>query len=437
MAMIHARFLMRLGLGAALCLAPLGAGCGDDGEPAQTPIPEDFVLPEPASLTYDAAKTPRGVLPASPTEVSALADALSPPLALQGDDTGEEGILYAAVLGGYYLMKAQRPDGGFGYQHDLEEGTWADEDQIHRQCGSTYTQAYLAEHTGRLDFSVSTEWALRYLTTMLEPQTDGSMKLVDLGGTALLLLSVTSHAKHTGDTSRDELIEQLGRYILNRLDLDGKFRLGGSLQWAQASLALWKLYDYTQDVRYLDALENAGRYLSEHPDLTYEATDEGYLMSLWVAEPLTELYEERPLPWIPAYLFRLTDPIIEAQYTTENTDDLDALGSYICEEVDGDPTWRTALRLEGVVDAAKLARLLGDDDRYERYRQSTLWALYYLQGIQLRSDRTRGAADPALVVGAWPLSGQSDTLRADVTHHTANTLLKAALIFELERFERE
>jgi len=60
-------------------------------------------------------------------------------------------------------------------------------------------------------------------------------------------------------------------------------------------------------------------FLKEHPDLTYEASDQGYLMSLWVAEPLVYLHGERPLGWIPEYLFGLTDPIVASQYLPENS----------------------------------------------------------------------------------------------------------------------
>ena len=402
-------------------------GCNDDLTSLR-----DFVLEEPAFRIYDESAVPRGDGPDAYATVGEAADALTPPLALAGSDTGEEGIVYAAVLGGYYLMKVQRPDGGFGYQYDYRKGTWADEDEIHRQCGSTFTQAMLAELTGRPEFALSTEWALRWITPQMTPQADGSMMLVDLGGTALVLLSLTSHARNTGDASRDGLIDQLGQFLLGSIAAGGVFTRGGSLQWGQSVQALGQLYDYTGEVRYLDALESTGHYLFLHPERSYEATDEGYLMSLWVADPLLKLYAQRPLAWIPEYLFRLTDPIVAAQHLPENTGALETLGHYVCEEAGSQATWRTALRLEGVTDGYRLARLLGDTVRVEAYRESILFALYALQKLQLRVGDTRGALDPILVEGAWPLDPDSRTLRADVTHHTANTLLKGALYLELE-----
>jgi len=390
-----------------------------------------FVLEEPPWRVYDASRTPRGQWPAGADTVAEAADALTPPLALEGTDTGEDGILYAAALGGYYLIKVQRPDGGFGYQYDYRTGRWADEDEIHRQCGSTFTQAWLAELTGRPEFSLSTEWALRWLTSQVT-ELGGSAMLTDLGGTALVLLSLTSHAKHLGDASRDGLIDRLGQYLLDSIAEGGVFTRGGSLQWGQSLQALGRLYDYTGDARYLDAMEATSHWLFLHPERSYEATGEGYLMSLWVGDPLVRLYSHRPLSWIPEYLFRLTDAIVDRQHLPHNTGELDRLGHYICEEAGGDPTWRTALRLEGVADAVALARLLGDEARLARYRESVRFAVYALQKLQLRAGDTRGAVDPTLVEGAWPLSPDSRTLRADVTHHTANTLLKAALYLEFE-----
>jgi hypothetical protein len=408
------------------------SGCGEDLKSLR-----NFVLEEPIFRVYDATRLPRGQGAEEYATIAEAADALTPPLPLTGSDTGEDGIIYAAALGGYYLMKVQRPDGGFGYQYDLRTGTWADEDEIHRQCGSTFTQAMLAELTGRPGFSLSTEWALRWLTSQVTQQADGSAMLADLGGTALVLLSLTSHARQIGDTSRDALIDQLGQYLLNSIGEGGVFTRGGALQWGQALQALGRLLDHTGDDRYLEAMESTANWLFLHPERSYEATGEGYLMSLWVADPLLRLYARRPLDWIPEYLFRLTDPIVAAQHLPHNTGDLEKLGHYICPEAGGDATWRTALRLEGVVDGYRLAVRLGDDARSRAYRESTLFALYALQKLQLRVGDTRGAVDPILVEGAWPQTPDGRTLRADVTHHTANTLLKAALYLELEGIGRE
>ncbi len=394
----------------------------------------DFVLEEPPWRVYDASRVPGYEWPTQHATLARAADALTPPLALAGSDTGEDGIVYAAALGGYYLIKVQRPDGGFGYQYDYRTGLWADEDEIHRQCGSAFTQAMLAELTGRPEFSLSTEWALRWLTSQVTELGDSAV-LTDLGGTALVLLSLTSHAKHLGDISRDALIDRLGQYLLDSIAEGGVFTRGGSLQWGQSLQALGRLFDYTGDARYLDAMEATGYWLYQHPERSYEATDEGYLMSLWVGDPLVRLYAHRPLAWIPEYLFRITDAIVARQYLPHNTGDLDRLGHYICEEAGEGPTWRTALRLEGVADAVALARLTGDQDRLARYRESVRFAVYALQKLQLRVGDTRGAVDPILVEGAWPLSPDSRTLRADVTHHTANTLLKAALYLEFEGIE--
>ncbi|MBU1068700.1 hypothetical protein KJ975_03945 [Myxococcota bacterium] len=415
-----------------LLLLVITVGCSEDLTSLR-----NFVLEEPAFCTYDSSRLPRGQWPAEYATITEAADALTPPLSLSGPDTGEDGIIYAAALGGYYLMKVQRSDGGFGYQYDLRTGTWADDDEIHRQCGSTFTQAMLAELTGRPEFSLSTEWALRWITPQVTQQADGSASLADLGGTALLLLSLTSHAQQTGDSSRDGLIDQLGLYLLRSIGEGGLFTRGGALQWGQALQALGRLHEITGDVRYLDAMESTGYWLYLHPERSYEATDEGYLMSLWVADPLLRLYAQRPLEWIPEYLFRLTDPIVASQHLPHNTGDLEKLGHYVCPEAGGGATWRTALRLEGVVDGYRLAVLRGDTERALTYRESTLFALYALQKLQLRAGDTRGAVDPVLVEGAWPQTPDGRTLRADVTHHTANTLLKAALYLELEGIERE
>ncbi len=404
------------------------AGCGEEEEAAP------FVLPPPTPAVYDDTSAPRAALPEGTT--LADADALTAPLALEGSDTGEEGIFYAAALGGYYLIRVQQADGSFGYQYNFKEDAWADDNSVYRQAGTTYTQAWLATLTGRVEFSISTEWALRWLTAQMTSDGAGGMKLLDIGGTGLVLLSLTEHAAYTGDTSRDDLIRASGEYLLARVAEDGRFTESVPLQWGQAMQALWRLYVYLGDVRYLDALERAGRYIYDHPEVQGEE-EEGYILTLWINEPLTDLYSVRPSPWITELVFGLTDYIVAHQYTADNTDERAWVGSYIMPESGNKGTWRTALRLEGVIDAVRLAQLSGDEERLARYTESTLLAVYYLQSIQLRTGRTRGAKRPELVEGAFPFSGTDSTLRIDVTHHTANTLIKVVKYLDLEDYPGE
>lgn len=404
--------------------------CGDEASSAV----EDFVLPEREHATYDDSALPRAELPEDAS--LALADTLTPPLQLQGEDTGDAGIFYAAALGGYHLIKIQQPDGAFGYQYDHRADRWAEDNSFYRQAGTTYTQAWLATLTERPEFTLSTEWALRSLSQQLTAEPDGSMKMLDIGGTGLLMLSMTEHATYTGDTRYDDTLRACGEYLLKRVADDGRFTESVPLQWGQAMQALWRLYVYFDDARYLDALERAGRYLYEHPELSGEE-DEYYILTLWINEPLTWLYTERPNAWITDLVFRLTDFIVARQYTPENAEAVGWIGSYIMPEADNEPSWRAALRLEGVIDALRLAQLSGDAERVERYTESTLLATHYLLGLQLRAGDTRGAARPELVTGAFPFDAESPQLRIDVTHHIANTLIKVVSYLKLEDFPGE
>lgn len=379
----------------------------------------------PAVSHYTGDELPRGVVPDD--------GVVELPIPQQGADTGQDGIIYAAVLGGYYLMRVQLPEGRFNYQYNLEDDTWSEDDNIHRQCGSTITQAFLLRATGREDFRLSTRHALDYLFSRVEAQEDGSLELSGMGATALLTIATSIYNLHSGDDEYVDELELLGQNLLQYLDLEtGEFLKTDSIFLApgQLLMALEHLHAATGDDKYLDALERAAQWTVANPD----AHGWGSYFGLWANEPLTYLYALRPDPAYAEGVFASADPIVAVQHVPGESKEKSWEGGYAQSAETERPNWATCLQLEAVIDAYRMALLAGDEERQATYAQSAQWAAGYLMRLQFRAGETDDHADPGLLLGAVPFSFGSKYVRVDVTHHVVNTLVKTAEYLDLEDF---
>ena len=213
---------------------------------------------------------------------------------------------------------------------------------------------------------------------------------------------------------------------------------GSRLTWQQLHKALWELYDYTGDVRYLDGLEATGKWHSENRDLTGDAEpfQYPYLYGLWAAEPLVELYELRPNDWIPELVFSVGDEVIEKQWTPSNvdTDSEQWLGGYWANppNEDGPPNWNHTIKLEAAIDCWRMADAVGDTDRSRLYRRSAIIGVQHMQAWQFRDGDTAGWDSESLAIGGMPLYDDDPSIRIDIPAHGGVAMMKVAKYLELE-----
>ena len=418
------RSLMMLFVGFTLAL---GACKKDEEDPRVsddgTPLTADFTGDElPRATDID------GVEPAD-AEL---------PIAVEGADDGSPGIVYSAVLGGYYIMRIQFPEGNFHYEYHLETDSWADDDSIFRQCGGTITQGWLYRVTGREEFRISARRGLDYLHGRLMDAGDG-MKGLPSGGTpnmgasSLLTIATSVYALNTDDDTFDENLDALGAFLLTFTDPEtGEFLKTDPyfLAPGQLLMAFQHLHAATGDEIYLDKLEQSVRWAIDNPDVH----EWDPYFGLWANEPLTYLYVQRPDQAFADAAFAMADPIIDTQLVPgEHNKQARYDGGFPLKE-GNTPGWSSGLRLEAVIDAYRLAVLVDDKERMQRYRQSALWATAFLLRLQYRAGETDDHPDPELLVGSWPFAFTHEVIRVDLTHHIANTLIKTAEYLELEDF---
>lgn len=395
--------------------------CGDDPKPDIAMEPPHSEFPD----EEDETVSPRVDLPPK-----AEWDSVTMPMDIIGGDNGDESFTYSAVLAGYYLIKVQLPDGDFNYEYDAESDTFSDGNLIHRQAGTTLTQTWLYRVTERDEFQLSTDRALGFLLDTSVVMEGGTQrKLHDLGASSILAIILSYHLIYTGDEQWREPLEQVLAFLLSQVAEDGSFPVAYELQYGQLLQAMWYAYAATGEEKYLDTLELSANYLNDHPEI------HGYsrYFALWGNEPLTELYRLRPADWIPELVFAMTDPLIAEQHTPDNTSRSEWWGGYKGDTGDL-PRWNSALRLETIVDAYRLAVWSGDEMRAATYRESSIAGTHFMLRLQLRKGETDSFPKPEFCEGAVPHSFGNNTLRIDWAHHHANAVIKVVEYLDLEDF---
>jgi hypothetical protein len=353
------------------------------------------------------------------------------PLLETATDAGAPGIVATAAMCGYYQMRMADADVGFHYEYDPVADTYNEADNVHRKAVTVFSLTWLYRFTGRDEFRLNVERGLQHLVAATTEQEDGSLRLSDLGGTSLLIMAMSQHVKLTGTTAWDDTLQRLGTHLLSMIEPDGSFNEGGALSYAQAHLALWRIYDTTGDERYLDTLETVARFFYAHRD------DDAWLSSkhlygLWAHEPLTELYGVRPDAWMPEFVFEVADAVKAGQFTPVDDVDPSWVGGF--RESETMPTWRTILKLEGTIDAYRMADWAGDVGRAAAYRKSALIAVQFLQNLQFRAGDTGAHPHPELALGGTPFGFDDPTVRIEVPGHMVNAILKVVAYLDLEDY---
>ncbi|MEM6990696.1 MAG: hypothetical protein AAF721_09370 [Myxococcota bacterium] len=387
-----------------------------------------WTIDDPPRVAFTDETLPRMEVPA---DESTWVDA-EKPLPEMGEDTNEEGILYSAHLMGHYQMRMLSEAEGFHYEYDPTNDSFNETTSVHRKVVSTFSLTWLYKATLRDEYRFAVEHMLRFLEEDADEQEDGSLKLRDLGATAMFAMALTHHAKFAQTSEWDETIDKVGAHVLSLVNEDGSLNNGSPLYYAQAHLGIWRLYDYTQDPIYLDTLEKVGKFHYDNRNDS-EYLDSVHLYGLWAHEPLTELYMLRPADWITEFVFDNADKVLEGQYTPDDEDvDPKLIGSF--RESDDERRWRVILKLEGTIDAYRLAVEVGDEERIEAYRKSSLLAVEFLQEFQYRKGDTDDWPAPGRAIGGTPYGFDNPIVRIEVPGHEVNGFVKVVEYMGLEDY---
>ncbi|MEX2236060.1 MAG: hypothetical protein WEB00_00800 [Dehalococcoidia bacterium] len=126
-----------------------------------------------------------------------------------------------------WLIAGQRGDGSYVYEYNRDEDSFPSEYNIVRHAGVTMSLYQVAGRLGDEEAMATAELGLAWMLERLESYNDWRA-LTDvgegkLGSTALMTIAMAERRLITGDTQYDQVMRQLGRFMVALQREDGGF----------------------------------------------------------------------------------------------------------------------------------------------------------------------------------------------------------------------
>jgi len=203
----------------------------------------------------------------------------------------------------------------------------------------------------------------------------------------------------------------------------------------EAILSLVEYYLGTSDTVYLDAaVKSQDYYIDEYVTHLTENYYPAYVP--WHTQSLNALFKITGDEEYANAVFVLNDELFKIQNQDGEPYD-DMLGRFYDPS---HPEYGTphsssdAVYTEGLVYAYELARLVGDEEHVEKYRQAIILGVHNLMNLQFRESNMYYLQHPERVVGAIRYNVKDNRIRVDTTQHTIDTFIKVLDEFEEEDF---
>ena len=345
-----------------------------------------------------------------------------------------------AAMGARWLAGVARDDGSFLYLYYPEDDRYDREDYNEvRHAGTTYSlfTAYGVEADP--DVQEAAEGGARYIDASSVTVGQRGRAYVfgermKLGGQALAIVALLERRRVTEDTTYDDLIDGLARFMasleipdepgryyqsyyhaedLPSLDPDSDYYPG------EALLAFTRLAQQFPEGPYLDHAKRAAQFLIYQRDGDIPAAGEVPRQDHWLTMALSELYRLDPRPEYLEVVYLQAEDMIAAQYGT------DAPPMRIGGSSQQSPInhTSTATKAEALVAAWALARLAGDDAAEERYALAARRNLQFQLRVQYTAENTQLFPRPEAAIGAWGKDAVDPWVRIDFVQHNVSSLL--------------
>jgi hypothetical protein len=345
-----------------------------------------------------------------------------------------------AAMGARWLAGVARDDGSFLYEYHPEDDSYDREDYNEvRHAGTTYSlfTAYGVEHDP--DVLDAAEGGAGYIdASSLNLGERGRAYVygerMKLGGQALAIVALLERRRVLEDTSHDDLIDGLARFMASlelsdepgryyqsyyhqedrpSLDPDSDYYPG------EALLAFTRLAQQFPDGPYLEHARRAAQFLIYQRDGDIPAAQAVPRQDHWLTMALSELYRLDPRPEYLEVAFLQADGMVASQHGA------DALPMRIGGSALQSPInhTSTATKAEALVAAWALARFAGDDAAEARFASAGRRNLQFQLRVQYTADNTQLFPRPDAAIGAWGKDAVDPWIRIDFVQHNISGLL--------------
>ncbi len=225
---------------------------------------------------------------------------------------------------------------------------------------------YLCDLTTEIDTDI---WAVKY---------DGYMKV---GTTAIGILGIVRYWEATGNDDYNNYAENWANFIVSQQRADGAFAgtYGSEEEQlyfsGEALFALALAYDMLEKPEYVITMDKA---LDFYWNESYNYNNTAFIP--WASSGCARWYElTNDIEWL-YFCFNMTDTQILHQHLTN---DKDTLGNNLYGYLKN-PTVNTGVYLEGIGDALRIAKLIGDTQRIEKYHDCLKAGIEWVTSLQFR-----------------------------------------------------
>ena len=367
-------------------------------------------------------------------EITLLFSLIPFPGPKSGNQSLDESIKMASQ---WYLNDANPDTGLLNYQYDPIGDTYSTKNNHIRQLASLWTLTELKKYTGDKNLEKLIDKNFDYYLGYKAQKENYSYLKIDepkIAYNAFIIMALIN----SPSPEYDELAKEFGDGIVTVQRENGSYSTdfekdsddGVQYYPGEAMLALMKLYEATDDKRYLESVKKAFPYYRE-----YWHENKNTAMVPWHTQVYYLLYQHTKDESIPPYVFEMNDWIID-NFQLLTCPDIEKIGGF----PKNDPRNLTGFVLEGLVDAYKLADEIaikaeaeGPEDDPSRFEQSRrkkyknsveLARDFVLRSQYIKSDTFSRFKNSRRVIGGFKASIKDPRVRIDYTQHAVMALIK-------------
>lgn len=347
----------------------------------------------------------------------ALASKIPFPATKSGNQSVDESIRLAKD---WYLNDVNPETGLLNYRYDPRNDTYSTSNNHVRQLASLWTLTELRNYTKDKNLDKLINGTFDYYLKYQVKRDDYSYLKIDtpkISYNAFMILALVDSQR----PEKNQLARDMGDAIVAVQRQDGSYSTdfekdtNDAIEYypGEAMLALIKLYESTNDSRYLKSVDRAFPYYR-----TFWQEHKNSAMIPWHTQAYYLLYQNTKDLKIPEFVFEMNDWVID-NYQLLSCPNKEMVGGF----PKNDPRNLTGFMLEGLVDAYALAEEVNDKPHTNKYKNSVDLA----RGFVLRSQYTKADSftlkHPTRAIGGFKASLKDPRVRVDYTQHAVMALI--------------
>jgi len=343
-----------------------------------------------------------------------------------------------------YVLRTQAPSGQIAYSYYPDRYLFSSDNNMIRQFMTTFALAEMHGYTQDERFISAFRRNLAFNMDSYYTEQDGQGFIfydneANLGASALA--SIAARDLQYYAHQRQKLID----FVLFMQNADGKFNtfhippndtINQRFYSGEAMLSLIFMYYDTNNKTYLDAAQKSFEFYKNY----FIEKEKLPAFVPWHTISDYHLYKITNDKKYADYIFEINDWLLELQNTAcANPYELGQFYDPQKPEYGIPHASSTAVYMEGLSYAYRLAKEFNDRQRMESYKQAMLLGARSLMELQFKKDDLEYREDASLILGGMRTTLQNQEIRIDNNQHTIMALLGVLEVLsedDIEEFVR-